>query len=313
MQMALTFYTRVQKALNITLAVSLVHLFPPKHHPRALGIIDQILSSDPHNVPSLMGRGYIMQRLGKWDDAATMFAGVLMQLPEDDPEAIRAKEEHAWCLIQVDAIEEGITELNVAVGSLQDFEGKEEDMARCLWRLGQAFWKRGGSFTHPFHTLFAEVVLADHFEEAYRHYIKSLKCLPSFAPAFTSLGIYYLEAAQPPDPNRASKCFQKAFELDAREGYAAQRLAEGFAEEREWDLVEVVAKRTIEGEGGAEEGSSETEVAAAARYLPTNAWAWKAMGVVYIVSRMCPKGRLRQTHCHYRTDSTILKPSTPFR
>ena len=41
-----------------------------------------------------------------------------------------------------------------------------------------------------------------------------------------------------------------AFELDAREADAARQLAEGFAEEREWDLIEVVANRTIEGKGG---------------------------------------------------------------
>jgi superkiller protein 3 len=124
---------------------------------------------------------------------------------------------------------------------------------------------------------------AEHYETSYKHFIKSLKYLPSFAPAFTSLGMYYADAAQPPDPNRASKCFQKAFELDAREGDAARRLAEGFSEEREWDLVEVVAKRTIEGEGGAKDGASESESITASRYLPTNAWAWKAMGVVHLV------------------------------
>ena len=116
----------------------------------------------------------------------------------------------------------------------------------------------------------------DSVEEAYKCYITSLKRLSTFAPAFTSLGIYYAEARSPPDPQRASKCFQKAFELDPREAEAARRLAEGFAEEREWDLVEVVARRTIEGEGG-------VESAATTRYQPLNAWAWKAVGVVELV------------------------------
>jgi superkiller protein 3 len=89
--------------------------------------------------------------------------------------------------------------------------------------------------------------------------------------------------ASPPDLDRSSKCFQKAFELDAREGEAARRLAEGFAEEREWDLVEVVARRTIEGEGGLEGGNIGKGETISARYLPTNAWAWKAVGVVELV------------------------------
>lgn len=87
--------------------------------------------------------------------------------------------------------------------------------------------------------------------------------------------MYYLEVAKPPDPNRASKCFQKAFELDATQADAARRLAESFAEEREWDLVEVVARRTIEGEGGNDQSVSQ--------HLPVNSWAWKALGVVELV------------------------------
>ena len=98
------------------------------------------------------------------------------------------------------------------------------------------------------------------------------------------MGIYYLESASPPDPARASKCFQKAFELDAREVEAAQRLAHAFAEEREWDLVEVVAKRTIEGEGGSGSGLGDDEATAITKHKPTNAWAFKALGVVELVS-----------------------------
>lgn len=125
-------------------------------------------------------------------------------------------------------------------------------------------------------------------EEAYRHYITSLKKWASFAPAFTALGIYYLEHASPPDTARASKCFQKAVELDPREAEAARRLAHGFAEEREWDLVEVIARRTIEGEGGWAGGdgrssSAEMEATAVARHKPTNSWAWKALGIVELV------------------------------
>ena len=82
--------------------------------------------------------------------------------------------------------------------------------------------------------------------------------------------------ANPPDPNRASKCFQKAFELDATQADAARMLAERFAEEREWDLVEVVARRTIEGEGGNEQSTSK-------QHLPVNSWAWKALGVAELV------------------------------
>jgi superkiller protein 3 len=91
--------------------------------------------------------------------------------------------------------------------------------------------------------------------------------------------LHYADFASPPDPIRASKCFQKAFELDPRETVAAERLANGFAEEQEWELVEVIARRTIEGEGGLDAGVQSAKEGDA----PTNVWAWKALGVVDLV------------------------------
>lgn len=127
------------------------------------------------------------------------------------------------------------------------------------------------------------ILTATKKKETYKHFVQALKNDPEFAPAFTSLGEYYLELASPPDPIRSSKCFQKAFELDARETVAARHLVEGFANDKEWDLVEVIAQRTIDGEGGLNAGLSKSELDASTRYLPTNAWAWKAVGVVRFV------------------------------
>jgi superkiller protein 3 len=131
-------------------------------------------------------------------------------------------------------------------------------------------------------------LIDDNRENAYQYFINSLKSNSTYAPAFSSLGVYYLEHASPPDPTRASKCFQKAFELDAREADAARRLAEGFAEEKEWDLVEVVARRTIDGEGGLDAGVQSGDDVLLGKYLPNNAWAWKAVGVVEFVSTSFP-------------------------
>src|SRR5258707_14238922 len=139
-------------------------------------------------------------------------------------------------------------------------------------------------------------------KEAYARFITALKRHSTFAPAYTSLGIYYSEFLSPPDPSRASKCFQKAVELDSREADAARRLAEGFADEREWDLVEVVARRTIEGEGGFE-GSQEIM---AGRYLPVNAWAWKASGVVHLVGFLSIIEHPCWTNTQRRTEGTCL-------
>lgn len=235
-----------------------------------------------------MGRAFILQEAKKWNEAATLFARVGDLLPDDLNEGLRAKEENAWCLCHFKGPEIGIAPLQDILKTLKDQDDRSEDTARCLWRLGKCYWNLGGRY-HDYDVwvalLTGLLMLVDsNREEAYRHFIASLKANPTYAPAFTSLGIYYSEFASPLDPNRASKCFQKAFELDPREAEAARRLAEGFAEDREWDLVEVVARRTIEGEGGLDAGIKGAGAAAAARYLPKNAWAWKAVGAVEFVS-----------------------------
>ncbi|PCH43840.1 hypothetical protein WOLCODRAFT_138620 [Wolfiporia cocos MD-104 SS10] len=252
--------SQVKKAFDTALAAALVQYFPPKHHPRALKIIDEILMYDAGNVQCLMGKGSILQHSGKWSDASELYAKVVKLIPDDLEHGIRAKEEHAWCLAKFDGgkLEDAMTDLRAVATALDHLEDREEDKARCWWKVGKCLWDMGG----------------DRREDAFRFWITSLQRSPTFAPTYTSLGVYYSDFLSPPDPNRASKCFQKAFELDPREAEAARRLAEGFAEEKEWDLVEVVARRTINGEGGLEGG------AAPARYLPINAWAWKAVGAV---------------------------------
>ncbi len=145
----------------------------------------------------------------------------------------------------------------------------------------------------------------EHRETAHSHFVTALRRYPTYASAFTSIGIYYLEEASPPDFDRAQRCFQKAFDLDATQGEAAHRLVLGLAEEREWALVDIIAKRVIAGEGGLEGGIVGT--GDTSRFLPTNSWAWKAIGGVEMVSRVpAPQVILRslQARPHSHTKST---------
>lgn len=112
-------------------------------------------------------------------------------------------------------------------------------------------------------------------DAVYKAFISSLKASPSYAPAFTSLGLYYRSLSEP-DWERSSKCFQKAFELDPGQEVAAKHLAEEFAELSEWGLVEVIARRVVEGN----KGKAGMGGKAAARL----AWAWKAIGGAELVS-----------------------------
>ncbi|KAJ1304710.1 hypothetical protein OPQ81_005849 [Rhizoctonia solani] len=256
----------VRKAFDVILATGLVHLYPPKHHARASRILDEVLARNPGHVGALMARAYIYQYAKNWAEAIKHFQRVIKETDGDDTAGwvgIRAREEVAWCMAMDHQLEASLVELREVDSALASGDAPPDDRARVGWRLGKCLWDLGGEWR----------------DESYKHFIGALKHSPSYAPAFTSLGVYYSEHANPPDALRASKCFQKAFELDASQGEAAQRLAEGFAEEREWDLVEVVARRTIEGEGGLTGGLDKPGVEVT-RHQPTFAWAWKAIGLV---------------------------------
>ncbi|KAH7108181.1 TPR-like protein [Auriculariales sp. MPI-PUGE-AT-0066] len=253
-----------RRAFNIILATGLVHHFPPKHHSRAIPILDDILSHDPDNVASLLARGYVLQSAQMWEKALNIFNHAARQSGDTEDNHLEAAEESGWCLANLKRFDEAEASLCAVLETVRDLDNREEQKARLSWRIGRCLWG------------------AEKFQEAYSRYIAALRFSNEFASAFTSLGIYYLNAVSPPDTARASKCFQKAFELDAREASAAQYLAEGFADEQEWDLVEIVAKRTIEGESGQ---SADPVAAQAQKYLPINAWAWKALGIVELNHR----------------------------
>jgi len=134
----------VRLGLQVVLATSLVHLFPPKHHTRALSIIDQILSHSPNNAPGLMGRAYILQHSRRWEEAGNLFAKVASLLHDDLQDGIRAVEEEAWCQCESGKVESGLLGLQTVFDTVKDLEGRDSDCARCLWRLGMGKWKGTG-------------------------------------------------------------------------------------------------------------------------------------------------------------------------
>jgi hypothetical protein len=129
---------------KVVLATSLVHLFPPKHHVRALSVIDEVLSQAPSNAAALMGRAYILQHENRWSDAAELFASVSNLLPGDLHLGIRAKEEQAWCQSHTGEPTLGIQGLEGVLAVLTELDDADAKCARCLWRIGKSYWDTGG-------------------------------------------------------------------------------------------------------------------------------------------------------------------------
>lgn len=169
---------------------------------------------------------------------------------------------------------EGVEEGETTVEALE--------RATAWWRLGQCLWELGGEFLFCFGPgVWVELTLRGGAETdpeqnatAYDAFIASILACPTFAPAFTSLGIYY-QTVTPPDPQRSSQCFRKAFELDDGEEVAARFLAEEFASIGEWSLVEVVARRVVDGNGA--------KSALGGKAAQRLSWAWKAIGGAELV------------------------------
>ena len=122
------------------------------------------------------------------------------------------------------------------------------------------------SFIHNVLTLDSENSRTD----AYTAFVTCLRYNQNHAPAYTSLGLFYADVVN--DAPRAYKCFQKAFELDAGEVDAAERLAQDFADTRQWELVEVIARRVL--------GASRKRLATK-RDL---SWPHRALGVAELVT-----------------------------
>ena len=124
-----------------------IHHFPPKHHTRALDILDQVLSEDPDNVPGLMSRGYVMQHAKKWEEGSGLFHRAAELRPDDLQDGLRAREEEAWCKVKAHDPDTGEKSLVAIVELLDAEEGREADKARCWWRLGKSRWELGGTLS----------------------------------------------------------------------------------------------------------------------------------------------------------------------
>jgi superkiller protein 3 len=116
--------------------------------------------------------------------------------------------------------------------------------------------------------------------------VTSIKRDNTYAPSFTSLGFYYRDVLSPPDYEYSLQCFQKAFELDDTQDVAAEILAQEYALEGEWDLVEVVARRVVQVDrfGSDKNGAPQQSTAAGGmKNKRKHFWAWKAIGAADLV------------------------------
>ena len=89
-----------------------------------------------------MGRAFVQQAAQKWKDAGDTFGLVSSIIPDDVNLGLRAREEGAWCRVQINLCEEGLVDLQQvldALNGVDDNDKRNPDRARCLWRIGKCY------------------------------------------------------------------------------------------------------------------------------------------------------------------------------
>lgn len=244
-------------AINITLATALISYQSPRNHPEARGIFEDVLRRKLTNTSCLVGIGLILEEDQDYAEAVDFLQRALQR----DPSNFKVRSELSWCTALNGDMQSGLEGLQ---GVLADIESGQQQgrefKAELHYRIGHCLWELDPSPS----------ARRDR-KGAYSGFLASIQSDMNYAPAYTSLGIYYADYKK--DKSRARRCFHKAFELSASEIEAAERLARAFADQQEWDLVEAVAQRVVDsGKAKPAPGSKRKG----------NSWPYAALGVVQI-------------------------------
>ncbi|EEP82735.1 conserved hypothetical protein [Uncinocarpus reesii 1704] len=244
-------------SMNATLATALITYQSPKNHPEAREIFEDILKRNQLSTRCLLGLGLIFEEDQDYEQAVELLGKALQR----DTENARIRCELFWCKARCGNLEEAMAGLEDTLAMIQPGQPKYRDLKSViLYRLGQCQWELD---TSP--------AARKDRNGAYASFLGSIQSNMNYAPAYTSLGIYYADYKK--DQKRAKRCFHKAIELSSSEIEAAERLARDFANQGDWDLVEAIAQRVVDsGKAKPAPGSKRKG----------HSWPYAAVGVVEV-------------------------------
>ncbi|KAJ5111275.1 translation repressor/antiviral protein Ski3 [Penicillium argentinense] len=244
-------------SLKINLANSLIHHQSPRHHSEAKGVFEEILGRKPSSTVCLLGIGLILQDDKDYKNAVEFLRRALAR----DPTDIKIRGELYWCIALDGDLVTGRAGLEAALESLMKEQPESRSFkAVLLYRIGYCLWELDPS-----------PAARKARNGAYAYFLGSINADMNYAPAYSSLGFYFADYKK--DKTRARRSFHKAFELSTSEIPAAERLAKGFADQQEWDLVEAISQRVVDS-GNAQPAPSSKR--------PGYSWPYAALGAVQI-------------------------------
>ncbi|KAK6852294.1 tetratricopeptide [Apiospora arundinis] len=224
-------FNYTNQAYMLYLGTALVFYQSPRHHAEAKSFFDKILAVNPSSTAAQIGVGLIYEEEEEFDQAINFLEKAL----ERDPGNLRVKAEVAWLYSLKGDFIRGKSDLETTLRLMTSKTSltSKELLAQTQHRLGVCIWNIDTSKASRRSR-----------DGAYACFLAALKSDISYAPAYTSLGIYYDDYGR--DKKRARKCFLKAVELSSAEIVSAERLARSFADDGDWDRVELVAQRVID-------------------------------------------------------------------
>jgi len=222
-------FINTNQAYMVYLGTALVYYQSPRNHGEAKFLFDKVLEVDQTSTPAMIGVGLIYEEEEEFDQAIDFLERALV----GDPGNLRVRAEVAWLYALKGDYTRGKSELEALLEPMTEEDVSKETLAQTRYRLGMCIWNLDDS-----------KAARKSRKGAYAYFLEALKADFSFAPAYTSLGIYYADYGK--DKKRARKCFLQAVELSSSEVQSAERLARSFADDGDWDQVELVARRVVE-------------------------------------------------------------------
>ncbi|KAI1109928.1 tetratricopeptide [Nemania sp. NC0429] len=222
-------FANTNQAFRLYLGTALVFYQSPRNHGEAKSLFDKVLEVDPTSTSAMIGVGLIYEEEEEFDHAINFLNRAL----KGDNTNLRVRAEIGWLhALKGDHIR-GKSELESLLPAMVSQPVSKDLLAQTQHRLGCCIWNSDPSRA-----------ARKSRDGAYAYFIDALKSNFSYAPAYSSLGVYYADYAK--DKKRARKCFLKAVELSSTEVESAERLARSFANDSDWDRVELVAQRVVD-------------------------------------------------------------------
>lgn len=222
-------FNNAEQAFMLYLGTALVFYQSPRNHGEAKSLFDKVLEIDPTSTAAMIGVGLIYEEEEEFDQAIEFLTRAL----KGETQNLRVRAEVGWLYALKGDYVRGKHELESLLPAMISQPVSKDLLAQTQYRLGCCVWNIDPS-----------PAARKSRSGAYTYFLDALKSNFSYAPAYSSLGVYYADYAK--DKNRARRCFLKAVELSSAEVESAERLARSFADDSDWDRVELVAQRVVD-------------------------------------------------------------------